>query len=87
MEPFAWLKETLEKIPNYNIQKLKELVPGNKNAEMMNYKINIFSNSMDNDYSRWLKLLKFLLKNQNEPKKPNTNNEDLNKNTACYHNT
>jgi transposase len=30
VEPFAWLKETLEKIPDYRIQNLKELVPGYK---------------------------------------------------------
>jgi hypothetical protein len=28
VEPSAWLKETLEKIPDYKIQNLKELVPG-----------------------------------------------------------
>lgn len=30
VEPFEWLKTTLEKIPDYNIQNLKELLPGYK---------------------------------------------------------
>lgn len=30
VEPFEWLKNTLNKIPDYNIQNLKELLPGYK---------------------------------------------------------
>ena len=30
IEPFEWLKNTLNKIPDYNIQNLKELLPGYK---------------------------------------------------------
>ncbi len=33
VEPFAWLKETLDKIPDYKIQNLKELFPGYKKQD------------------------------------------------------
>jgi transposase len=33
VEPFAWFKETLDKIPDYKIQNLKELLPGYKKQD------------------------------------------------------